>query len=61
MEEMLSKLQQELEEAQEEIKNLEDRLDEIAESSYYGGYKYVKVEDELKELLAEIKERKKNG
>ena len=52
MEEMLSKLQQELKEAQEEIKNLEGRLDEIAESSYDEGYNQA-----LNDILQNVEER----
>ena len=52
MEEMLSKLQQELKEAQEEIKNLEDRLDEIAESSYDEWYNQA-----VTDILQDVEER----
>ena len=52
MEEVLLKLQQELKEAQEGIKNLEDHLDEIAESSYDEGYNQA-----LNDILQDVEER----
>lgn len=52
MEEKLLKLQQELEEAQEEIKYLEYRIDKIAESSYDEGYNQA-----LDDILRNVEER----
>lgn len=52
MEEKLLKLQQELEEVQKEIRNSEDRLDEIAESSYNEGYNQA-----LNDILLDVAER----
>lgn len=52
MEEKLLKLQQELEEVQEEVKYLEDRIDEIAKNSYDEGYNQA-----LNDILRDVEER----